>query len=60
MKILSKIVYRLIIGVIVLLAINVIGGVFKFNISLNLLSAFVVGYLGIPGIILLVVLKYLF
>lgn len=60
MKIIAKIIYNLIIGGIVLLFINLIGGVFNFHIALNAISALVVGSLGIPGVVLLVILKFIF
>ncbi|MCX8128957.1 MAG: pro-sigmaK processing inhibitor BofA family protein [Clostridia bacterium] len=60
MKILVKLLYNAIIGGIVLLFINLIGGVFNYHIALNVVSALIVGFLGIPGIILLVVFKVIF
>lgn len=58
-----KIVIRLaingILGGIALLIINLIGSPLGFTLSLNAVSALVVGILGLPGIILLVILKYL-
>jgi len=60
MKILLKFIYNSVIGGIALLAINYIGAIFNFHIPLNLASAFIVGALGIPGIILLTVLKVFF
>jgi inhibitor of the pro-sigma K processing machinery len=60
MKIIVKLLYNTIIGGIILLFINLIGGVFNYHIALNLFSALVVGFLGIPGVILLVILKFLF
>lgn len=60
MKIIVKLLYNTIIGGIILLFINLIGGVFNYHIALNLFSALIVGFLGVPGVILLVILKYLF
>jgi inhibitor of the pro-sigma K processing machinery len=60
MKVLLKLIYNAIIGGIVIVVINLIGGLFQFNIALNIVSAFVVGVLGVPGIILLIALKALF
>jgi inhibitor of the pro-sigma K processing machinery len=57
MKILLKFIYNSVLGGVALLVVNYIGGFFKFNLALNLISAFTVGVLGIPGIILLAVLK---
>ena len=60
MKVILKLVYNSILGGMALLAINFVGGFFQFHIALNLLSALIAGILGIPGIILLVVLKLIF
>lgn len=37
--------------------INLIGGLFNFHIGLNYITAIFTGILGVPGVILLVVLK---
>mgnify|MGYP000214914396 CR=1 FL=1 len=60
MKVILKLVYNSILGGMALLAINFVGSFFRFHIALNLLSALIAGILGIPGIILLVVLKLIF
>ncbi len=57
-KILLKLVYNAIIGGIVIVLINIIGGLFDFNLALNFGTALVVGFLGVPGVILLIILKY--
>ena len=59
LKVVSKLLLNGILGGIVLIFINLIGGALGFTISLNVISAFVVGILGLPGIILLVILKFL-
>lgn len=46
-----------ILGGILIFVINLIGGIFAFHIGLNILTAILVGLLGIPGAILLVILK---
>lgn len=60
MKIVLKFIYNALIGGIILLGINFIGNLVGFNIALNIVTALVVGILGLPGIILLVILKFLF
>jgi len=40
-------------------AVNIAGGFFGFHMGLNLITAFTIGILGIPGAILLLALKYL-
>ncbi|HHU91268.1 MAG TPA: pro-sigmaK processing inhibitor BofA [Clostridiaceae bacterium] len=59
LKILLRLVINGILGGIAIIIINLIGAPLGFTISLNLFSAFVAGILGLPGIILLVILKFL-
>ena len=40
-------------------AANLVGGFFGFHLGLNLVSAFTVGLLGVPGVGLLLAIKYL-
>lgn len=60
MKIFIKLVFNTVIGGAMLIVINFIGSYFNFNISVNFISAIIVGILGVPGIIFLVVMKYFF
>ena len=58
-KIAVKLMINGLLGGAVILLINLLGQYLNFQISLNVLSALIVGTLGLPGIILLIVLKYL-
>jgi inhibitor of the pro-sigma K processing machinery len=60
MKIVLKLVYNVFLGAIALIVINLAGQLVSFKMSLNLFTAAVVGILGIPGFILLTVLKIIF
>ncbi|KNY29705.1 pro-sigmaK processing inhibitor BofA family protein [Pseudobacteroides cellulosolvens] len=60
LKILLKLVYNCILGAILLIVVNYIGRTFGFSIPLNIFSAALVGFLGIPGMLLLVALKVLY
>jgi len=60
MKIVLKLIYNAVLGAIALIVINLIGGIFSFHIAFNIVSAFVAGVLGIPGVTLLIVLKLIF
>ena len=42
---------------ILIFIINLIGGAFSFHIGLNVGTSILVGILGIPGVILLIILK---
>lgn len=58
-----KIILRLIInsvaGAISIILINLIGSFWGIHISLNILSAVIVGILGVPGVILLAAYNYI-
>lgn len=59
-KLLLKLIGNAIIGGIVLYIFNFIGGFWGLNIGINIVTALVVGILGIPGVILLLVLQWIF
>ncbi|MCX7749098.1 MAG: pro-sigmaK processing inhibitor BofA family protein [Clostridia bacterium] len=59
LKILFKVLYKGVIGFIVLSIINAIGGLFSFHIAVNVVTLLIVGFLGVPGVILLILLKYI-
>ena len=48
-----------ILGGAIIYMINLIGGTFGFHIGLNYITAIVVGILGVPGAILLILIKLL-
>ena len=57
LKLILKLVVSSIIGGVLILAVNLLAGMFGLIlIPLNLLTALVVGVLGIPGVILLLIL----
>ena len=56
-KLVIKLLANAIIGGIALIIINWIGAFFGFHIDLNFFSALITGALGIPGIIILLILK---
>ncbi|MCL5046247.1 MAG: pro-sigmaK processing inhibitor BofA family protein [Actinobacteria bacterium] len=47
-----------VLGGVALAAINLVGRLFGFMLPLNPFTALLVGILGVPGVILLIVLKY--
>ncbi|MDD5016737.1 MAG: pro-sigmaK processing inhibitor BofA family protein [Eubacteriales bacterium] len=57
LKIILKLIISGILGGILLWLINLLGGIFSVTIAINPISALVAGYFGVPGIILLLVLK---
>lgn len=57
LKFVMKLIVSGFLGALLLVIINVVGGVFDVTIAINPLSALIAGYFGLPGIILLLVLK---
>ena len=59
-KTILKIVGNSVLGGLLIFIINLIGNTFNFHIGLNIVTALVIGILGVPGVVLLVVLKIFF
>lgn len=57
-KSILKLVINSVLGGVIILFINAIGTVFQFHIGLNYITAIVIAILGVPGAILLVILKF--
>jgi len=57
-KIIVKLVLNGIVGAIALFVINIFGNFFGLTIGINPVTALIAGFLGIPGIILLLFLQY--
>lgn len=58
-KLLLKLVLNTIIGGAIIYIINWVGANFGFHIGLNIITSLVVGILGIPGAILLIILQFI-
>ena len=56
-KTMLKLLVNSILGAIIIFIVNWIGVIFNFHIGLNIITSIVVGILGIPGAILLVILN---
>ena len=56
-KLIIKLIVNGIIGGVFLLLFNLIGGLIGLNLTINPLTAVIAGFLGIPGIILLLIMK---
>ena len=59
LKIILKLIINSLLGGILILLINVIGATWGFHLGLNIITAIFVGLLGIPGSIVLILLKLL-
>ncbi|NLT97474.1 MAG: pro-sigmaK processing inhibitor BofA [Christensenellaceae bacterium] len=57
LKFIMKLLVNGLLGGLLLLVINLIGGFFSVTIAINPLSAVIAGYFGLPGIILLLLFK---
>lgn len=56
-RILIKLLINSLIGGVFLFVFNLIGGIFGLFIAINPLNAVIVGVLGIPGVILLLIMQ---
>ena len=60
LKMILRILYNGIIGGISLILLNLAVGLLGFHIALNLATALLAGFLGLPGIVLIVLLQRMF
>lgn len=56
-KIIMKLIINSLLGGFTIFIINLIGMFFNFHIGLNFITSIFVGLLGVPGVIILIVLK---
>ncbi|MCS4479882.1 pro-sigmaK processing inhibitor BofA family protein [Clostridium botulinum] len=56
-KILLSLIGNAILGTVLLFILNVIGGAFNFYIGINIWTALIAGFFGIPGVIFLIIFK---
>ena len=57
LKFICKLALNSILGGLLILLINYIGGWFSFHIGLNIFTSVLIGLLGVPGAILLIILQ---
>jgi len=48
-------VWNGVIGGIMLWLLNLVGGIFAFHIPINIISALIAGFFGIPGVVVIVI-----
>lgn len=58
-KSILRLIGNSIMGGLIIYIINLIGGLWGFHIGLNLITSIFVGILGIPGAVLLIILKFI-
>lgn len=57
LKLVFKLIYNGLIGGAMLWAVNFVGGHFGFTVAINPMTALLAGFLGLPGVILLILFK---
>lgn len=56
-KLMCKLIFNGLVGGLTLIVVNIIGGIFGITVSINILSALIAGFFGLPGVILLIFLN---
>lgn len=59
MKIIIKLVINGLVGGLVIFVINLIGANFGFMIDLTWITALIVGFLGVPGVVIVAILQFI-
>lgn len=57
LKLLFKLIVNAVLGVILLILVNFVGQYFNFYIGINAITALIAGFLGVPGVIFLIIFK---
>lgn len=57
LKLVFKLLYNALIGGVMLWVVNFLGGYIGFTLTINPLTALVAGFLGLPGVVLLILVK---
>lgn len=60
LKLALRLLLSALLGLAALLALNLVGGITGVTLGLNLPNALVVGVLGVPGLVLLLLLQWVF
>ncbi|MGS0763080.1 pro-sigmaK processing inhibitor BofA family protein [Syntrophomonas curvata] len=58
-KLLWKLAINSVVGLVLLLLVNYLGAFFEFSLPVNIISVLIAGFLGIPGVLLLICLQLL-
>lgn len=59
-KFILKLIFNTIVGFLVLFAINFLGAAIGISVAVNWTNAVIVGVLGLPGVALVLLLKWIF
>ena len=60
LKKILKLLLNIGLGLVMILLVNVFGASIGLNIPFNIVTALVAGILGLPGVIVLIILQYIF
>ncbi|MCR3921026.1 MAG: pro-sigmaK processing inhibitor BofA family protein [Firmicutes bacterium] len=58
-RIVARVLLTGVVGIVVLFVFNLVAGIFSLNIGINAVTALVVGYMGLPGLVMLVAVQKL-
>ena len=58
-KLLWKLLLNSAVGLVIVLIVNYLASYFDFSLPINIISVLIAGFLGIPGVILLICLQLL-
>ncbi|NLZ38015.1 MAG: pro-sigmaK processing inhibitor BofA [Firmicutes bacterium] len=58
-RILLRVLLTGAVGAVILFVFNLVGGLLQINLGINVITALLVGYMGLPGLALLVVVQKL-
>lgn len=59
-KLVLRLIYNSLLGAVSIIVLNFLGGMAGFHITFNIITSFLVGILGIPGLMLLIILELIF
>ena len=59
-RFLFKVLINACLGFVILFVVNFLGGFIGISLPINTVNALVAGFLGVPGVILLVLIQFLF
>lgn len=59
LKWILKLLLNAVTGFVILFLVNIVGGIIGIGLDLNCINALVAGFFGAPGVVVLLVIKYL-
>lgn len=57
LRLLVRLLFNGVVGLIMLAVFNFVGGLLNFAVPVNIVTVIIAGFLGIPGLILLIILQ---